>query len=180
MPGACVSPPLNGTVGNSTPGSGVIRVHARHVRIEGTLTAEQPHQDSDSATGYGLYNNSIYSAGAGGTIWITSSGPLRVRPGATIVARGQRTRSGYGGAAGGGRVSLGRGLTDDDVAALVADGTAIPARTSGKPIEAKNAAAFAEEYPGTTASAGGRNGSTAGTFWFLDGGAVEPTLLILR
>ena len=185
MPGACVSPPYNGTVGNSTPGSGVIRVHARHVRIEGTVTAEQPHKVIDTATGYGLYNNSIYSAGAGGTIWITSSGLLRVQPGALVTARGQRTGQsatnlGYGGGAAGGRISLGRGLADDEVAALVENGSAIPARETGKPIEAKNAAAFAEDYPGATVRVDANGGGGAGTFWFLDGGAVEPTLLILR
>jgi len=179
QPGACNSPSQWNSTGTSTPGGGVIRVHADHVRIDGTLTAEQTLMADD--TGAGNYNITLYSAGAGGSIWITSSGILRIAEGATIVARGHQSKTGYGNGSGGGRISLGRSLTDAEVAALVADGDSIPTRASGAAIEAKDATAFAEVYPNVTVGVESRGSGGAGTFWFLDGGGdVQPSIIILR
>ena len=108
------APTLPGTFGSfyseSYTGGGVLRIHANHATIAGTLNAS-------------AYDSAHYSGGAGGGIWLTVSKTLDVAATAAFIAHGGIPSHPGGGIGGGGRIAIGVRLTEEQIAQLAASGT---------------------------------------------------------
>jgi len=168
MPGATTTSPYDGNPARTSPGAGVIRIHAHRASVAGTLKA------TTGAT------TDRHAAGAGGTIWLTAD-VLDVAPGAQFNVKGSSNL--YGGIAGGGRISICRALKDAELAELTADGDTLPtgrlSRRTAKFV--RDEVAFTNEFPGVTVAldASSAAGSKSrGTFYFLDGKTQGLMLLV--
>ena len=95
-------------------GGGVVRVKARGICVDGTVTA----------------NGGVCSGGAasGGTIWLAARS-FTFGDGAVLSAAGVTPSDASYGASGGGRIALGVWLDDYQYDALIADGDALPVKT---------------------------------------------------
>lgn len=167
QPGSCMTTPYQRILAQSEAGGGVIRVHAKNVRMAGVCTAKATHR--------GQY----HSAGSGGTIWITAERRLEVASGVVLDVSGNESMYGFGGS---GRISLGRKVSAAELAALEADGGDVPVGVSGKPIAVVQKAAFLEEYPGVEVVTlpSGAAEKHEGTFVFLNGGDFKSTVFMVR
>ena len=148
MPGS----PNGSYSSNQRPAGGVIRVHARTMSIEGTLTA-------DSVTG------TWTSGSAGGSIWLTAD---RFAFGANAVLTAVGGASNYSTQGGGGRIAISRALRAARLEQLVETGV-----YSGPSKRVKSEAEFRALYGNETMTIGlGTTGSTdparLGTFTYLD------------
>ena len=102
----CLPGSPSGVVSAPDAGGGVIRMHAKEAfALNGTLAAK------------GI-NHSVYNASAGGSIWITAQHFDR-GPDSVLDARGGSIDGGGKGA--GGRIAIGEGLQDEDIAALATE-----------------------------------------------------------
>ncbi len=175
QPGSCTLVAYNSIIANSYPGGGVIRIHARNCHIAGTMTAidifgheKAWHKD----LGF------IYNAGSGGSIWITAERIMRVYPGAQIIVRGRWANYGY--ASGGGRVSIGRKISQGELDGLIENGDEIPVRLSGRPLKVLDKVAFTNLFNDVSLSLTVNGSQQEGSFVFLDGGRCDGTVIILR
>lgn len=168
MPGSTAVNPYASKVDNTTSGGGVIRVHARRVKIDGLVTAREKTPSP------------IYSGGAGGSIWITASISLKISAGAKFDLRGGSENNNYGHGGAGGRMSISRGLSDAEVAAMLLNGNVAPVRYGARPIFDLPINDFNVEYPGVVVDIDGRKGGGNGTFRFLDGGQKRGFMIYLR
>ena len=163
MPGSTTTPSYQNSATTTAPGGGVIRIHARRAKVAGVMTATTSVNDK-------------WCASAGGTIWLTAD-DLQVESGASFAAQGGRNL--YGGKGGGGRISICRGLTDAEFAAILADGDTLPpgrfsrsARSTARHV--LDAVAFTNVFKGVTVDV---SGAQAGTFVFLEGRG--PGMMVL-
>ena len=163
MPGSTTTPTYQNSATTTAPGGGVIRIHACRARVAGVMTATTSVNDK-------------WCASAGGTIWLTAD-DLQVESGASFAAQGGLTL--YGTRGGGGRISICRGLTDDEFAAILADGDTLPpgrfsrsARSTARHV--LDAVAFTNVFKGVTVNV---SGAQAGTFVFLEGRG--PGMMVL-
>ena len=120
--------------------------------------------------------NKKHCASAGGAIWLTAD-DLQVESGASFAAQGGITL--YGSRGGGGRISICRGLTDDEFAAILADGDTLPAGRFSRSARSTarhvlDAVAFTNVFKGVTVDV---SGAQAGTFVFLEGRG--PGLMVI-
>jgi hypothetical protein len=168
MPGSTAVAPYADKLDNTTSGGGVIRVHARRVKIDGLVTAREKTPSP------------IYSGGAGGSIWITASISLKISAGAKFDLRGGSESNNYGHGGAGGRMSISRGLSDAEVAAMLLNGNVAPVRYGARPIFDLPINDFNVEYPGVVVDIDGRKGGGKGTFRFLDGGQKRGFMIYLR
>lgn len=130
-PGSC-----KGSYGEKTRrGGGLIRVHAKSVKIFGTLNASA------------AVNNlaTTISGGSGGGIWVTSAGSIKVGPNAKFLARGGYRVYSTGNAGGGGRIALCESVSEADVEELASTGSLAARRM---PDADESAEFFAGRYPG--------------------------------
>ena len=171
MPGATGVSVYQNSPANDQPGGGVIRIHANRIDHAGALLASNSKYVGK------------YLAGAGGTIWITAAQNIMFHPGAQLRVKGGYTlySSGKDGA-GGGRISVCRGLKPEALSALTEDGNTLPAgRLANRPERyVLDRVAFTNMFEGVTVDIAGAVKAQPGTFVFLDGGARAQTLLILR
>ena len=171
MPGATGVSVYENKPANDQPGGGVIRIHANRIDHAGALLASNSKYVGK------------YLAGAGGTIWITAAQNIKFHPGAQLRVKGGYTlySSGKDGA-GGGRISVCRGLKPEELSALTEDGNTLPAgRLANRPERyVLDRVAFTNMFEGVTVDIAGAVKAQPGTFVFLDGGARAQTLLILR
>ena len=163
MPGSTTTPSYQNSATTTAPGGGVIRIHTRRAKIAGVMTTTTSVNDK-------------WCASAGGAIWLTAD-DLQVESGASFAAQGGLTL--YGTKGGGGRISICRGLTDDEFAAILADGDTLPpgrfsrsARSTARHV--LDAVAFTNVFKGVTVDV---SGSQAGTFVFLEGRG--PGMMVL-
>ena len=173
MPGACGTSPYEGKATNTQPGGGCVIIHANSVDLAGSISASN------------VKHVGKYWGGAGGTIWLTVANNLRIAPGAMLRAKGGHCQysSGKNGA-GGGRISICRGLTDDEFAAILADGDTLPpgrfsrsARSTARHV--LDAVAFTNVFKGVTVDVSGApNIKTPGTFVFLEGRGPGLTVIV--
>ena len=168
MPGACGTSPYEGKATNTQPGGGCVIIHANSVDLAGSISASN------------VKHVGKYWGGAGGTIWLTVANNLRIAPGAMLRAKGGHCQysSGKNGA-GGGRISICRGLTDDEFAAILADGDTLPAGRFSRSARSTarhvlDAVAFTNVFKGVTVDV---SGAQAGTFVFLEGRG--PGLMVI-
>lgn len=165
MPGACGTSPYEGKAVQTQPGGGCVIIHANAVDLAGSISASNVK-----------YVNK-YWGGAGGTIWLTVANNLKIASGALLRAKGGYCLYGNGKqGAGGGRISICRGLTDDEFAAILADGDTLPAgrfsRSTARHV--LDDVAFTNAFKGVTVDV---SGAQAGTFVFLEGGG--PGLMVI-
>lgn len=169
MPGACGVNVYQGTPANAQPGGGVVRIHAGRLDISGTVTASNARYVGR------------YLGGAGGTIWLTGD-TVAFKPGAALRTVGGRTLYGSGAdGAGGGRISVCRGLSSVEFDALLTDGDTLPTGRISLHADSRvlDAVAFTNLFKEVTVDASGSKNAKAGTFVFID--ARQPgTQLILR
>jgi hypothetical protein len=104
-------------------------------------------------------------------------------PGAQLRVKGGYTQysSGKDGA-GGGRISVCRGLTAAEFNSLLADGNTLPAgRFTKRPAQyVFDRVGFTNVFNRVTVDVSGAANAQPGTFVFLDGGPRVGTLLLLR
>lgn len=155
-------------------GGGVIRIVADSVRLAGTIDVTP------------LYYGQRYEqgGGSGGSIWITAN-QWSVAPTAVLRARGQKAEPLWGtgnhscGGGGGGRIALGRNLTDEDIDSLYATGDVV--RRVVKKDLLTTPVGFIRgtiDVSGGDPSNAGKIGGT-GTAWLLDA-TPSGTILLLR
>ena len=164
MPGATTTPAYANSADRTAPGGGVIRIHTRRAKIAGVMTTTTTYVDGKHCTS------------AGGAIWLTAD-DLQVESGASFAAQGGITL--YGSRGGGGRISICRGLTDDEFAAILADGDTLPAGRFSRSARSTarhvlDAVAFTNVFKGVTVDV---SGAQAGTFVFLEGRG--PGLMVI-
>ena len=180
--------PEGGWGGVNDWGGGLIRLHAREVRIDGTLTVRGSASDTVGNTGLG-------GSGSGGGIWVTCAGTPVIGPTAKLIARGACRATGAGRAGGGGRIAIAGNVSDAQVAEFARTGTVATWRPKGwhfqeqAKFEAKYPGVMIDIEPGELPGAGNPEDLTGttfedcypltrGTFWYIEGNDIGLMLLV--
>ena len=137
------------------PAGGLIRVHAERAIVAGSLNARAAETDSTA------------SASSGGGIWITSLRKPVFSPGASLSVKGGYRCTGVGMPGAGGRIAIGIGLTNAQIAEMAATGV-LAGRNMEKYLVTD---AFTADNPGVSVNVAAGEAIYApsiGTFHVLD------------
>ncbi len=148
-----------------TRGGGLVRIHAGSVSIDGSIVA-----DGQNCSG---------GCSSGGSIWLTSSGRLSVSREAQISAKGGSSTVASYGSGGGGRVAFGERVTAEQLAALTANPSVLPAGLENVTTEKLAALPNLESAaaPGDTAL---EVAKCWGTVRWLRNPSIPPTVLMVK
>lgn len=162
-------------------GGGLVRIH-----VTGTATVD----GKILAEGEGQASGNVFGGASGGGIWITANA-FAFGSGAELSVKGGPAT--YASVGGGGRIALGYNQRPENIAALAETGFLFGHRRMF-PSCVKNAAEFAELFPGVTvnvesgdqhntsgAKTGGPYSDSAGTFAYVDCGSLPGgTMFLIR
>ena len=156
----------NGNYSNGyKPAGGLVRIHARTMRVDGSVLA-----DANTSQGYG--------GASGGGIWLTADS-FAFGAAAKLSARGGGCSSAYGSNGGGGRIAVGWKLSDERLAALAETGTFVGLKTKRIGDRAAFCTTFnlPEEAVDVSSPRVGSQADHPGTFVFLNG--RQPGLMLI-
>ena len=155
----------NGNYSNGyKPAGGLVRIHARTMRIDGSVTA-----DANASQGFG--------GASGGGIWLTADS-FAFGAESKLSARGGGCSSAYGSNGGGGRIAVGWKLSEERLAELAETGTFAGLKAKRIGDRAAFCAAFnlPEEAVDVSSPRVGTQADHPGSFVFLNG--RQPGFLI--